>query len=110
MLATASSIAVAAPAAPPVNANMIIRAGAAGAIAASTCGRGGAELHRRNARSAVRQELQARRLVPKDFDARYARAYANASARMKALTPSQRKSLCASMAEQGVRFKGTPPR
>ena len=95
---------------PPMSADALIRAGAHGAVAASTCGRGGVDLHRRNARDGVRQALQARRALPADFDARFARAHAAAARQIRAMKPAERTALCTRMAAQGVRFRSPPAR
>lgn len=107
-LALAVMIAASAPAwsaAPPMSAAQVIDASAAGAVVAGTCGKGGAELHRRNAQMAARQMLQARGAVPRDFDARFMRVWTADWTRMRALSPAQRKTVCARLESQGMKFR-----
>lgn len=103
LMLLASFAAAAAP--PPMSAAQVIDASAAGAVVTATCGKGGADMHRRNALNAARQMLQARGAVPKDLDARFMRVWAADSARMRALAPAQRRAVCARMEKQGVRFR-----
>ncbi|GAB6195318.1 hypothetical protein [Lysobacter xanthus] len=93
------------PSPPALGAPQVIAASASGAVVVATCGRGSAELHRRNAQTAARQMLQARRMLPKDFDARFAAAYARDARQAKAMSPAQRKAMCARLEAQGMRFQ-----
>ena len=97
--------AVAAPAAPTMNAARVIDASAAGAVVASTCARGSAEMHRRNAQESARGMLKQQRMLPADFDARFLRAWAADARRMKAMTPAQRKAVCKRLEGEGMRFR-----
>ena len=104
VLLIASAAAQAAPA-PALNASRVIDASAAGAVVAATCGRGTADEHRRNAYAAARGMLAQRKALPKDFDARFLRAWSADARRMKALTPAQRKQVCRKLEAQGMRFR-----
>lgn len=100
-----SAVATAAPKAPTMTAAQVVQASAAGAVVAATCGKGGADLHRRNARTAARDMLQSQNALPPDFDAQFQRVWAADDRRMRALTPAQRKQVCARMEAQGMRFR-----
>ncbi|GAB1594992.1 hypothetical protein [Lysobacter claricitrinus] len=109
-LATALLVAAtAASAAPTMTASDVIHASAAGAIAAATCGPGTADEHRRNAREGAKQMLSARHMLPKDFDARFANAYAAESKRVNAMTKGERKTMCMQLDAQGVHFGAKKP-
>lgn len=109
-LATALLVAAtAASAAPTMTASDVIHASAAGAIAAANCGPGTADEHRRNAREGAKQMLNARHMLPKTFDTQFATAYSAESARVKAMSATERKAMCAQLEAQGVHFGAKKP-
>lgn len=95
---------------PAMTASNVINMSAAGAVAAANCVGGSADEHRRNARDGAMQMLQARHMLPKDFDAQFKRAYDVEASRMKAKSAAERKAVCARLEAQGVHFNAAPPK
>lgn len=95
---------------PSMTATDVIDMSAAGAVAAANCAGGSADTHRRNAYDGARQMLQARHMLPKDFDAQFKRAYDAEASRMKAKSAAERKAVCARLEAQGVHFNAAPPK
>ena len=108
-LAAASTVATAANP-PSLTASDVIGASAAGAVAAANCAGGSADTHRRNAHDGAKQMLQARHMLPKDFDARFARAYDAEAKHMKAKSAAERRAVCARLEAQGVHFNAAAPK
>ena len=90
---------------PALSAAKIVDASAAGAVVVATCGHGSADMHRRNAQASARDMLQARHMLPADFDARFMRAWSRDTADMRKLTPAQRATVCKRLEAQGMRFR-----